>query len=79
MFFEAVDRGDVGMVEGSQELGFTFKPYKTIRISGKLFRKRLDRYLATELRVTRTLHLTQAAFAEGGEDFVTAELRAGLH
>ena len=78
VFFESVDRGDVRMVQRRQQLRFTFKPGQTLFVLGELFGESLDGDFAPELGVLGTPHLTHAALAERGKDFVAAELGAGV-
>ena len=40
MFFEAVDRGNVGMVQRGKQFCFSFKACESITILRKLFRQR---------------------------------------
>src|SRR5215510_3647498 len=47
-FLEVVDGGDIGMIEGRENFGFTLKPANTVSVSGKLFRQYLDRNFAFE-------------------------------
>ena len=54
---EAVNGGDVGMVQAGENLGFPLKPRKTIRISGKRLGQGLERHLAVQLRVSRPIDL----------------------
>ncbi len=79
VFFEAIDCGDVGMVQRGQQFRFTFKPGQPLFVFGELFGKRLDGHFAPELGVPRTPHLAHTTLAERGEDLVAAELGAGGH
>ena len=70
---QAVDRGNVRVVQRGQQLRFTFKPGQPLFVLCELFGKRLDRNFTPELGVAGTPHLPHATFAEGGKDFISAE------
>ncbi len=74
---EAVDRGDVGMVERSQDAGFTPKPRPAIIIEWMALGENLDRDVAAKPRVFRAVDLTHAAGAEQLLDLIGAEPRTG--
>ena len=76
-FFEAVDRGDVGMIQRRERLRFAREPREPIGIVRERVRQDLDRDVAIQLRVARAIHLAHAAFADLRGDFVDAEARAG--
>ena len=75
--FEAVDRGDVRMVQGGEHFRFALKTREPIGIGRERRRQDLDRDLALEFRVGRPIHLPHAAFADRRGDVVDAEARAG--
>jgi len=50
---------------------------QTLLVSGELFRQNLDRDFTTELRITRAVDFTHAAFANGFEYLVMGELVTG--
>ena len=76
-FFEAVDRGDVRMIQGGEHFRFALEARQPIGVGGERGRQDLDRDLALELRVGRPIHLAHAAFADRRGDVVDAEARAG--
>ena len=78
MFFEAVDRVDVGMIQRCQEFRFPLKPGKTVCVLCELRRKRPDGDFAIQLGVARTPDLAHTALSQGGNDFIVADLGAGL-
>ena len=74
--FQAVDAGDVGMVQRGEDSGFTLKPGQAFRIIGEEVRQDFEGDIAPELRVPGPIHLAHAALADLGGDFVGAEARA---
>ena len=74
---EAVDRGDVGMVQRRERLRLALEPRQAFGVGGERVRQDLDRDLAAERRVRRPIHLPHAAFADLRGDFVDAETGAG--
>ena len=71
--FEAEDRGDVGMVELGEELGFALEPRQALLVRGEFGRQDLDRDLAVEPGVGRAVDLPHPALAQLGGDLVGAE------
>jgi hypothetical protein len=67
---EAVDRRDVGMVEGGEHLRFSAEPCDAITIKREGLRQDLQREIAIELGVARAIDLAHP-FAEQGHDFRT--------
>ena len=63
ILLEAMDGGDVGMIQFRQDLGFALKAGQPFRIVGKLIGQDLDRHLTIELRVGSTVHLSHATLA----------------
>ena len=76
-FFEAVDRGDVRMVERREDFGFALEAREPVGVGRERRRQDLDRDLALQLRVGRAIDLAHAAFADLRGDLVDAEARAG--
>jgi len=72
-FVEAVDRGDVRVIEGGQHLRFPLEAREPLGVLRDWDREDLDGDLAIELGVPRAEHLAHAACAEGGDDLVGAE------
>ncbi len=66
-----------GMIQRRQHLRFAAESREAIRIVGDRRQQHLDRDVAIQLGIARAIHLAHAAGAEGGEDFVRAEARAG--
>lgn len=71
---DIVDPGNVGVVQCSQDLGFSLKARHAIGIAGEFFRQDLDRYVALQLGITRAINLSHAAFSKQGSDLVRPEL-----
>ena len=73
---EAVNRGDVRMVQRGQHLGFAPEPREPIRIERERFGQDLQRDVAIQLCVARAIHLAHPACAERRLNFVGTELCA---
>ena len=56
-FFEAVDGGDVRMIQRREDFGFALKTREAIGIGRDRRRKNLERDLALQLRVGGPIHL----------------------
>ena len=74
---EAVDAGDVLMVQRGEDLRLAPEPRQTIRILRDAVGQRFQRDLAGEPGVLRPVHLTHAACAEQADDLIGTQLRAG--
>ena len=61
----------MGVVQSGDGLGFTLETLAELR--GRNF----DRYVAMQSRIARSIHLAHAAGADGRDDFIRAEFRAG--
>ncbi len=75
---DTVDVRDVRMIERCQHLRLSAETGKAVRIVGDCGQQHLDRNVAIQFRVARAIHLAHSARAEGGQDFVAAEARAGM-
>ena len=75
---EIVERKDVRVGERGNRLGLALEPGESVRVFRELLRQDLHRHFSAEARVLRPVHLAHAACAEGREDLVGTELRAGL-
>ncbi|MCZ6918503.1 MAG: hypothetical protein O7I93_17140, partial [Gemmatimonadetes bacterium] len=75
--FEAVDRGDVRVVERREHFGFALEPRQALRVSSELRRQHLHRHLAFQLRVGGPIHLPHPAHADLGGDLLRADAGAG--
>ena len=73
---EAVDRGDVGVLQLGEDLRLALEAGEAVGVRGERLRQDLDRDLALELRVGRPVDDAHAALAERGGDLVGAEARA---
>ena len=74
---EAVNVGDVRMIQGCEDFRFTPESGQPLGIAGERCRQDLDGDFAFEVRVARAIHLAHAARAEQGDDLVGADARAG--
>jgi hypothetical protein len=76
-FFKTIEVRDVGVIERRENLGLSLEPGDAIRIADDGIGEDLDRDVAIEPGIAGAVHLSHAAFAEGGQDFVRPESRAG--
>ncbi len=74
---EAVDLGDVGMIERRQRLGLALESRQPLRVAGKRRRQRLQRDVAAQLGVARPMDLAHATGAKWRKDFVWTEPGTG--
>jgi hypothetical protein len=75
---EAIDRGDVCVIERSEKLRFALEAREAIGVGGKRHRKRLDGNVAPEIVVSRSINLAHAADTDLAGDLVGAEARSHL-
>ena len=75
---DAVDRGDVGVVQARKEARFALEQRQVLRVARDLVRQDLDRHLAPEPGVGGAEDLTHPPFAELAADLVGPEPRARL-
>jgi hypothetical protein len=67
---DAVDRGNVGIVQGSQYLSFAREPGNSVGIVREGFGQHLDCHLAIESGAGGTIHRAHAALVELAGDAV---------
>ncbi len=70
---EVEDRKNVRVGERGYRFRLALEAREHVRIRGHRLRQHLDRDIAVELRIPRTVHLPHAARAEGREDLVGPE------
>ena len=75
--FETVDLRDVRMIQRREGFGFALEAREALRIIRDGAEQDFDGDIAIELRVTRAIDHAHPAFAEGRDDLVRAEARAG--
>ncbi|HZM95205.1 MAG TPA: hypothetical protein VFB92_17375 [Vicinamibacterales bacterium] len=75
--FEAVDGGDVWVVQRGEGLGFTLEAREPISIVGERLRQRLDGDVAIQFRIASAKYLPHSPFPDAGDHFVDAEANAG--
>src|SRR5262249_4575194 len=71
---EAMDGADVWMVQRCEEPGFSIEATAALGIRIENVRKDLDRDVASELGVVRTIHVAHATCAKEFSDVIGAEL-----
>jgi hypothetical protein len=75
---QAVNRGDVGIVECGEHFRFALETRNPVRIAGKGQGQDLDRDLAFQHRVAGAIDLAHTTGAEHGFNFVGTEARTAL-
>ena len=75
---ETVQRRDVGMVQGRENARLPLEARHPLRVARHLLQQQLDRHLATQLRVSGSIHLAHAPGTEGRENLVVTELSTCL-
>ena len=76
--FEPVDRGDVGMIQRSEQARLALEPRKPLPIRCQGFRKRLDGHCPVERRIAGAIDLAHPTPPDQRFDLVAAETDAGL-
>ena len=77
-FLQTIYRGNMRMIQRSQKLRLAAKAREPLGVIGHLGRKNLDRNVAPELRIPRSVDFSHAAGANSFDDFVRAELLRGF-
>ena len=75
--FNTVDRTDVRVIERGEESRLAFEACHAIGVQRELRRQDLQRDVAIERRVASAIYLAHPPGAEGREDLVGSEARAG--
>jgi hypothetical protein len=70
---EAMNRGDVRMIQRREQLRFAVESRRTLGIARETLGNDFQGYVATELRVAGAIDLAHAAGAERGVNFVRTE------
>ena len=68
--FEAVDSGDVRVIERGEQLRFALEPRQAVRIECEQLGQDLQGDFAIQLRVAGAVHLAHGARTKWGDDFV---------
>ena len=76
-FFQAVDAGDVRMVQRREHFGFALEASEPVVVGGDRWRQDFDGDLALQLRVGRAIDLAHTSGANGGDHFIGPETGAG--
>ena len=70
---QAVDRGDVGVVEGGQQLRFASEPRHEVRIVRGAGGQGLDRHITTQPFVAAAIDVAHPALAQSADDLVRSD------
>jgi len=70
LLVDAVDPGDVRMIERGERLGFSFEAPEPLFVVGQLLGQHLDRNFAIEPRIPRSIDLPHPPGSEGIEDLI---------
>lgn len=71
-----MDGGDVGMVEGGEDLSFALKTLEAVRSLSEIIGQDFYGYVAAKARVLGAVDFAHSAGAEGRDDFIGAEFCA---
>ena len=74
---EAVDLGDVGVVQRGEDPGLSLEARQPVRVGGERLGQHLQRDVAVELRVAGAVHLAHAAGPERAGDVIGADPCSG--
>ena len=77
-FLEAVDRGDVGMIQRRQDFRFALEARQPLRVTGDRSRQHLDGDLSLQVRIGGPIHHAHAAGAKRRGDFVRTKPCSGF-
>ena len=72
---DVVHRQNIGVIERGGGARFLLEAPQPVRIGRKARGQHLNRHIATEPRIARTIDLVHAAHAERRENFVRTEAR----
>ena len=75
--FQAVDVGNVGVVQGREDFGLALEPGEALRVVGERVRSHLDRHVPVQRRVVGAVDLTHPAGANRRDDGVVPDGPAG--
>lgn len=78
VFFQTMDRRDVGVIQRCQQAGFTLETGDTVRVDSKGRRQELEGDLPAQLTVPGTVDLTHPPLPDEGHHRVGAERRPAL-
>lgn len=70
---EAVNGGDVRMVERRENFGFALKPGEPVRVCGHRLGQHLDRHRPLQVGVRGAIDLTHSARTNVGSDVIRTE------
>ena len=65
-----MDGCNVGMIQRGERFGLATEPCQPIRILSELFGENLERDVALQCRVARSIDFAHAALADRGDDFI---------
>jgi hypothetical protein len=67
---------DVGMIQRGDRPRFAPEPREAFGVGGHICRQDLERDIAPQPRIVRAIHVSHAARADGGQDFVRTQARS---
>ena len=77
MISNVVDGENIGMVQSGYRKGFLLKAKQAIRVGSESFGENLQRYVAPEAAIARTINLPHPASTQGRVNRVRPEFCAG--
>jgi len=72
--FQAVNRGDIRVIERGEDLGFACEAGHALKVARKNVGQDFEGYVSTELRISRAVNLPHPACAERLDNVIRAEL-----
>jgi hypothetical protein len=73
-----VDAGDIGVIEGCQDLGFSGEAGHPVGVGGEGVGEELEGHVPSQLSVPGPVHLAHAALADLLDDTVVGDLLIGF-
>ena len=74
--FQPVDLSNIRVIQRREHLRFALESREPVWVRGKRRRQDLQRDIAIERRIARTIDLAHPARAEGADDFIRTEMRS---
>lgn len=75
--FDGVHLGDMRMIQRGQRARLALEARQSLRIPDEPIRQHLDRHVAMQLCIARTINVAHSARADQGDDLVAADTRPG--
>src|SRR5262245_28195395 len=76
-FVETMNRGDIGMIQGGEDLRFALESCEPVGIKRECVGENLERDVAIQFGIARAIHLAHSARTDGSENLVGTKASAG--